>query len=248
MNNTVKFTVIIAGLLVAAALLMSLVLSLIGVSDAKDTAAEPSLTPPVEDTVPTTEEPNATPTITPYIDYTPIVPSRQPVNPTAAPTIAPTPTPTAKPTTAPTPTPTVTPVPTPTPDPAGLALGSGSLRSDTGVPINVVAAWSAETVDNTRAKITVSVSLQSYSLFATSSAKALTITVNGQNYTADVAALQIDSTEEVTTPIGTHSFTVDAPKGSSTTVPVEVTWRFGGSYSGVTLETVTASGEVTLVR
>ena len=60
------------------------------------------------------------------------------VTPMPVSTIMPTPVPpTPVPTPPPTPVPTPTPAPTPTPVPVGQVIGSGSFRSETGVPLNV---------------------------------------------------------------------------------------------------------------
>ena len=159
-----------------------------------------------------------------------------------------TPSPTPTPTPDVTPSPTPVPTPTPEPQPEGMPLGSGTIRSDTGKWIDVEAIWNAETIDNETVKVTVVANLCSYSLQIGEKRNGLEITVGDEGTVMDVDALAIDSKQEVTTELGTYDFTIEAPAGKITLVPVEVTWYFGGTYSGETLESVTAKGDISIDR
>lgn len=147
----------------------------------------------------------------------------------------------------PAPTPKPTPKPTPTPKPV-VSLGSGTISSDTGTWINVDAKWSAESVNNNSARIKVVVNLRSYGLHSVAGSKTLSISVGGQSVALNVKALEIDSDTEVTTELGSASFTVSAPAGQTTTIPVEAGWHFGGVYSGVELDVISAAGEIAIKR
>ena len=103
---------------------------------------------------------NATETQSPVVTA---LPTFAPAEATAEPTLLPLPT--EAPT--PTPVPTPTPEPTPTPVPVGTDLGSGSFESTSPVQgLNIVADWSAKTVDDSTVAVTVTVSTMSYSLHA----------------------------------------------------------------------------------
>lgn len=241
--DTLKFTLLIAmGLL----LLAGVVAMISGL-----TPASPANTPNSQiDTSVQDGSSDATPT-------PPVHPTNAPVTPLVTltlkpPVVTPTPTakPTPKPTAAPTPTPKPTPVPAPTPvpTPAVRDLGSGSFRSDTGVPINLVCSWSAKTSGSGTAEITVRASLECYSLYVNSSANALRFTVNGGSSAMNMPAISSDSTELVRTELGSKTFTVNIADGNTVTVPVSVEWFFGGVYSEVQLDVVTASTNVTLSR
>ena len=163
---------------------------------------------------------------------------------TPTPIITPSPTPTAEPS----PSPTPTPEPTPTPAPAGIAVGTGSFSSDTGIWIDLVATWDAKTLDNDNVEITVVCDLKSYSLQLGESNKALKITVGDQTATLTVPAINTDTKEEVVNQIGTATFTVNAPNGQITLVPLEATWSFGGVYSGKQLDEITCGGDMQISR
>jgi 6-phosphogluconolactonase (cycloisomerase 2 family) len=137
---------------------------------------------------------------------------------------------------------------TPVPTPAGRELGSGTFRSNTGVPINLVCSWSARTSGSDTVQLTVSVALESYSLFVNAHADALCYTVNGSTTTANVAALSIDTNNVTHTELGQKTFTVNLSDGETVTVPVTVEWLFGGVYSGVQLDRVTAETDIILNR
>ena len=134
--STLKLTLVIAALM----LVLAGIVSVIGGGPSAGGPTLPS------DQISTTPDAAATPT-------------NAPVTPPVTLTIKPpahTPTPTLKP------TPTPTPKPTPVPTPASRSLGSGSFRSDTGVPINLVCSWSAETNGSSTAVITVTAALLLY--------------------------------------------------------------------------------------
>ena len=175
-----------------------------------------------------------------------------PTPPTQAPVYVPTPVPTARPTPVPTPktTPKPTPVPTPVPTPSFVdrSLGSGSFSSDTGVTINVKAKWKAETAGKNQVKVTVDGLVESYSLHLKPGLKAVVITINGQRLALDGPEMNLDTQTLTTTPLGSHTVTLNLAEGQSATIPVSVEWKFGGVYSGVDLSVISAGGDITLSR
>lgn len=159
-------------------------------------------------------------------------------------------TPSPSPTPTPEVTPEPTPVPTPTPEPqaAGTPLGSGTFSSNTEKWIDIDAIWNAESIDNQTAKVTVSVNLRSYRIQIGEKRNALEITVGDNSTAMDVQALNVETEQEVTTALGTYEFTVDAPIGKITLVPLEVNWHYGGIYSGTQLDVITAKGDMSIER
>lgn len=159
-------------------------------------------------------------------------------------------TPSPSPTPTPDVTPEPTPVPTPTPEPqaAGTPLGGGTFSSNTGKWIDIDAIWTAEAIDVSTAKVTVLVNLRSYRIHMGEKRNALEITVGDDSTAMDVQALNLDTDQEVTTELGKYEFTVDAPLGKITLVPLKVNWHYGGIYSGTQLDVITAEGDMTIDR
>ncbi len=227
MKSALKLVGYIIAFLLMAAGLVAVVLYIMGFDGDKleiITSMPPIVTADPEE-MHATPTPTAQPTPSPFIEVTP----------------SPTPTPT--------PTPEPTPSPTPTPDPAGQPLGSDTLTSDTGVYLNMDAIWSAVTAsaENT-AEVTVLVNLRSFSLNTPARKGALTIKLNDQEIVMDVDQLVIDTDVETTTALGSHTFTVAAPKGQNTILDLQVSWHFDGTYSGKKIDFVETKGFVTLIR
>lgn len=169
-----------------------------------------------------------------------------PVPETEAPTPA-TQTETPKATETPAPTPTETPVietrapletPEPTPTEAPLPVDAGgSFSSATGTYLNLVVDWAAYTAPDGSTKLRVDLSASSYSFFTSALYQGLELTVGGQTYTANSPEISYGGPDLITTPMA--SFTVDAPTGN---VGITAVWHYRGSYSGVELDDITASG------
>lgn len=221
----------IVGILLMTAILIAIVLYMMGMITDKGDANIVTSMPPVE-------------TATPAPDGTVVINDTQ-QNGTSSVTAG---TPTPEITPSPTPSPTPTPEPTPTPAPAGLAVGSGSFSSDTGIWIDLVASWDAKTLDNEHVEITVACDLKSYALQLGEANKALKITVGDQTAELTVPAINTEAKEEVINQIGTATFTVSAPHGQITLVPLEATWYFGGVYSGKQLDEISCSGDMQISR
>ena len=217
--------------------------------DQTELEPEPALTPTAVEVVTETPVPANTPAPAPAP-----APAATPAPaPTPAPTTAPAPTP--KPTAAPTPTPAPTPAPTPTleptptpePVPAGLSLGSGSFRSNTGVALNLIADWSAVTTDGNKAVVTVSVSCESHS--ASFSAHSVHLMLGEQTASLTQPAISVEENVRTLTPFGSASFTVDLPENGSVTIPLAVEWQCGGiTYTGTTFDVIECGGSITLSR
>ncbi len=167
---------------------------------------------------------------------------------TVAPTVVPTVAPTVAPTIAPTPTPTPTPVPTATPAPAGQVLGSGSFSSETGVPINIRANWTATVLDSERVQVKVEVILDSYALHIAESYGALNVSVGDQYASSSTPAVDYDGNEQLSTVLGSTTHTLNLAQGQSSSYTVAVEYHFGGTYSDQELPVIECGGSIQLSR
>lgn len=170
--------------------------------------------------------------------------STAPAN-TPAPAATPAPTPT--PTPAPTPTPVPTPTPTPTPQ-YGDSLGSGSFKSDTGLPINLRADWSVKTVSASQVEVTIKVSVDSYAIHLQAVPYAVKLNVNGEYVSMDAPAVDYDGSAATNTVFGSKTFTVNLSEGSSANIPVAIEWHFGGTYGGEQLDVLECGGTISVSR
>lgn len=189
------------------------------------------------------------PTVDPFL-MTPDVNSQtgSTTAPTVAPTVVPTVAPTVAPTIAPAPTPTPTPVPTATPAPAGQVLGSGSFKSETGVPINIRANWTATVLDSERVQVKVEVILDSYALHIAESYGALNVSVGDQYASSNTPAVDYDGNEQLSTVLGTTTHTLNLAQGQSSSFTVAVEYHFGGTYSDQELPVIECGGSIQLSR
>ena len=135
----------------------------------------------------------------------------------------------------------------PTPEPNKL-LNSGSFSSNTGVPMNIRVDWSISSVSGSQAEVTVKVSLDSYSLHLVEVPGAVTVDLNGSTATMASPAVDYDGKSALNTPFGSKTFTVNISSGESISLPLSVTWHFGGKYSNVDLTDIIASGTVSASR
>jgi hypothetical protein len=175
---------------------------------------------------------------------------------TPAPTATPAPSPTAGPaTTAPAPTaspaPTATPEPTPSPTPTDTALptatpsygtivAQGSFASDTGTAMNMNVSWVAYDAGDGNAVVAVTGTISSYSLQVTTIYNGATVDFAGYSAVSNTSPIQIQENNYTVSPL--FYTTVTVPLG--TAGDMSVSWRFGGSYGGTALDSVTASGYV----
>ena len=170
--------------------------------------------------------------------------------PTATPipvqTPAPTPAPTAAPT--PVPVPTATPAPTPTLAPVGQVLDSGSVRSQTGLPIDIRADWVATVLDSDRVQVQVTVVLESYALQIAESYKSVNVSVGDQYASCNSPAVDYDGSAKLETVLGPTSHTLYLAQGTSDVFPLAVEYHFGGTYSGEELPVIECGGSITLSR
>ena len=183
-------------------------------------------------------------------DYVP--PETAPASPpeTPADTASPAPLPTETREPDPTPGPaTDIPQPTPTPTPTyGDSLGSGSFKSDTGLPINLKADWSVKTVSASQVEVTIKVSVDSYAIHLQAVPYAVKLNVNGEYVSMDAPAVDYDGNAATNTVFGSKTFTVNLSSGSSANIPVAVEWHFGGTYGGEQVDVIECGGTISVSR
>ena len=169
-----------------------------------------------------------------------------------------TPAPVATPAPAPAATPEVAVIETPTPStvpvavPAanfGTILGSGSFSSQTGAHIDIRADWEARVLSTEEISVLVTVTLNSYSIYVNSLPNALNIGLNGQYVSLESPDIHYDSnTAMLSTQLGSQSFTVQLPEGSSRDLDLQVEWHWGGKYGGVDIPVIECGGSFTVTR
>ena len=201
----------------------------------------------------------ATPVPTPV--PTPATPA-----PTPVPTFSPTPyQPTITPYYAPTPTPYAYTVPTPdiflheTPVPYAEATPfaifstpsvSGTFTSDSGARLNIHADWIV-IPSNTTAEISVIVYADHYSI-QHHSYESLFVTLGNSTQTLYASEIYSDSNELKHTELGRTSFTIPYTPGQLQTWPLDVKWRFNGTYgkdangNPISLDTIECGGILTI--
>ena len=184
-----------------------------------------------------TPVPTPVPTVTPMPVST-IMPTQAPATP--VPTPVPTPIPA---------TPAPTPIPTPTPVPVGQTIASGSFSSDTGVPLNLRAVWTAQLLDANRVRVKVEVYLESYSLQIIASRNALNVSVGDSYLSTDTPAVDLDDNTSLhSSLIGTTEHTLQLAGGESGSFPVQVQYLFRGVYFNREIDTIECGGIITLSR
>lgn len=183
-----------------------------------------------------------------YADEQPVV-TQAPVitpAPTEQPVIIPTPAPTEI--VVATPEPTPTPVPTPTPIPVGQLIASGSFRSETGVPMNIRADYTAVIEDAERVKVTVQVYLESYQINLIAVDRAVNVSVGDVYVTSGAPAVEWDQNVQIETLMATTEHILYLPQGTSNSFPMAVEYHFGGTYSKKELPVIECGGSIMLSR
>lgn len=189
---------------------------------------------------------NATETSSPVVNPISTPTPDVSAEPTPAPTLLPLPT--VEPTPTPEPTPIPTPEPTPVQIPVGTQLGAGSFESVSPVSgLNIVADWTAETVDDNTVSVKVTVSAKSYSLHL-EPARSLNIALGEQYITLDVPALTYDGSALALNELAGTTFNITLPVGASNSYTLAVEWHFGGAYMNTPIDVLECGGTITLVR
>ena len=119
----------------------------------------------------------------------------------------------------------------------GSVLNSGAFQSNTGTGLNIRVDWSAVRGVMGEKTLEVQVSTLSYSLYSIEMPSGVELTVNGAVYIGRSAAVNYSGRSQITSPLA--SFSIPNLSG---TVQLSTVWHFNGSYSGVALSDIRASG------
>ena len=136
-----------------------------------------------------------------------------------------------------------TPAPTPAPGPAGQSLGSGGFRSATGAGLELICDWSAVSAADNKAEVTLTVSIESSTIYLNEWQDCIGLRVGDQTGTLTQPALSYEG-GKTTHSVGSKTFTVSLAGGSS--LPVAVEWHYNGTYSGVALDVIECGGTINL--
>lgn len=153
---------------------------------------------------------------------------------------------TAQPGSTPSPVETPAPVEIPSDEPtggSGLVDVSGSIRSETGTALNLIADWECVSVSARNVRLTVTLYLESYSL-SVGERYGNTLRIGEETVTFRTPALEVPSGELVKTELYSWSETYTLPEDGQLTTTLSAAWAFAGSYSGVELPEISLSGQV----
>lgn len=142
--------------------------------------------------------------------------------------------------------PSEAPVSTPSPavshPPASKA--QGSFRGDSGTALCLLADWTAASISETELRLTVTVSLESYSLSVGERQKS-SFTLGGETTYFRTDAVEVaDGSALTRTQLFIWSGIVHPDPDGSLRLPLSISWRFDGTYSGKALEDLTLDGEI----
>ena len=134
-------------------------------------------------------------------------------------------------------------------DTAEISLGSGTIRSDSGTPLNILAEWNASVSGANTVDVTVTVSVESNSLLTAAVPDALSVSVGSESTLLATPAVEIKNTDNpVTTLLNTCTFTIVFPEADTLNVPIDVVWNYRGIYGGVYLDTIECSETIQIKR
>ena len=115
--------------------------------------------------------------------------------------------------------------------------GSGSFMSNTGTSLNIVVNWYAGVDNFGNRGLMVVVGATSGNLMASAIANSVELNVNGMMYAASNNAINYMGGGMTTNTLAT--FTIPNVYG---TVSITASWRFNGTYGGVPIGSIVASG------
>ena len=120
---------------------------------------------------------------------------------------------------------------------------SGSFRSDTGTALNLVADWECISVSAKNVRLTITLSLESYSL-SVGERSANQLVLNGIPITYRTSSLEVPSGGLSKTELYTWSETLPLMEDGSLQQDLYAYWVFSGTYSGVEIDQLELSGHI----
>lgn len=126
-----------------------------------------------------------------------------------------------------------------------VGRNTGRILSDTGTKLNLFLEWDAARRSDGTALLTVRVGLEYYSLSvgARSGEYCGVLTVNGNSRTFETPAISNDTNKPHTTVFAEEQFVFPLSGSGAQSFPVAAEWYYNGSYHGVRIVTIRASGE-----
>lgn len=148
-----------------------------------------------------------------------------------------------------TPSPVNTPIPTTDDVENGgdydLVDASGSFRSDTGTALNLVADWECISVSAKNVRLTITLSLESYSL-SVGERSANQLVLNGIPITYRTSSIEVPSGGLSKTELYTWSETLPLMEDGSLQQDLYAYWIFSGTYSGKEIDQLEVSGHISV--
>lgn len=117
----------------------------------------------------------------------------------------------------------------------GGVVASGSFSSNTGTQLNLMVTWSVLADAYGQKTLYVDVCSTSYSLYCTGGG--IELTANGMVYASTAPSIEYGGSSMVVNRLA--SFTIPGVAGA---VSLSAVWHFNGSYSGVPIGDIRASG------
>lgn len=119
----------------------------------------------------------------------------------------------------------------------GEILASGSFASNSGTQLNIQVNWSVRADTFGQKTLDVTVYCNSYSLYTIAIYNGVELSVNGITYSATASAINYGGKSMISTPLA--SFSIPNQSGY---VQMTAVWHFNGTYSGVPIGDIRASG------
>ena len=76
----------------------------------------------------------------------------------------------------------------------------------------------------------------------------LGFSVGGQYLTVSGSEVHYDGADLVYHTLGTQTFTVSAPAGQTTSIPVQANWQFNGNYGDTSVPVLECGGYINITR
>ena len=128
----------------------------------------------------------------------------------------------------------------------GETLGTGSFESSYGTGLDLCVDWSVVTLNADEVSVSIRVSVLSGALH--SDPMPLGINVGGQYVTLTANAVNYDGGSLAYSTLGTQTFTVSCPAGQTTSIPVQASWNFGGTYGDSDVPVLESGGYINVTR
>ena len=126
----------------------------------------------------------------------------------------------------------------------GITKRFGGTTVLNGIDLSV--DWSVTTVNANQISVSVSVNVFSGALY--SDPVPLGLHVGDQYVTLTSNAVNYDGGVKTYHPLGAQTFTVNAPVAATTSIPVEVSWHFGGRYGDSEVPVIECGNYINVTR